>query len=174
MATNRADTNEETPTRKLSGLSAELTVAAQMVEYGWNIYSPHRDLGFDFIASLPLEGGKVIMRPVQVRGRFPESMEDVPYLGKQKIELSQWHDEMVLAMPFFRTDDGLQKLVTVAFMPYYQLRAKADKAKKWFACLPAKIANREIIPRPYFKKFFDGPGIQLMAMRDWKLTPIGK
>lgn len=160
--------------RKLGGLSAELIVAAQLVEYGWNIYSPHRDVGFDFIATLPLPGGKVLIRPVQVRGRFPESMEDTPYLGKLKVELSQWDEEMVLAMPFFRTDDGIQKLVCVAFMPFFQLRAKANKTKEWFSCHPARIKNGAIEPRPFFKKFFDGAGIAAMAKPAWKKTPIGK
>jgi hypothetical protein len=168
------DTIEENPIRKLGGLSAELIVAAQLVEYGWNIYSPHRDLGFDFIATLPLAGGKVLIRPVQVRGRFPEKMTDAPYLGKLKVELSQWDDEMVLAMPFFRTDDGTQKLVSVAFMPFHQLRPKANADKQWFSCHPAKIKDGEILPRPYFKKFFDGHGIQLMAKPGWKKTKVGK
>jgi hypothetical protein len=44
---------------------AELYVAGILVDAGWSIYFPKRDVGFDFIAVKELRG-QVVIRPVQV------------------------------------------------------------------------------------------------------------
>lgn len=75
-------------------------VAGVMADAGWNIYFPHRDQGFDFIGALAV-GGEMIVRPVQVKGKYPtEGKADKArygYVGK----LTAFHDDMVLAVPLF-------------------------------------------------------------------------
>lgn len=53
---------------------AELLVAGILADDGWNIYFPHRDEGFDFIISKQVDGREII-RPVQVKGKYPENLE---------------------------------------------------------------------------------------------------
>lgn len=154
---------------QLGGLPAELIVAGQFAENGWNIYSPHRDIGFDFIATKFVKD-RVLIRPVQVKGRYPRTFRDIASLGKGAMELNQSHEEMVLAMPFFVPEGGLKKLVTVAFLPWGQLRERPDKSHR---SVPARIVNGKIVARPYFEKFFDSPGLKLMERADWKYTAAG-
>lgn len=168
------DTPEEKEPRKLGGLAAELIVAAQLVEHGWNIYSPHVDEGFDFIAVLPLPNHGALMRPVQVRGRYPEVVRDRPQYGKRDSKLSQIHDEMVFALPYFKEEDGLYKLVTVSFLPKaainLSLVRKNDAKKIAYYCTaqPAQVKAGVISARRDYERFFDGSGIRLMARADWK------
>lgn len=136
---------------------------------GWNIYSPHRDIGFDFIATKTV-AGRVLIRPVQVKGHYPRVMRDVATLGKGSMDLNQTHDEMVLAMPFFVPEDGVKKLVTVAYLPWSQMVERPDKAHR---SSPARIVGGKIGPRPYYEKFFDGPGLKMMERADWRDTPSG-
>ena len=62
---------------QLGGLYAELLVSSLMAEAGWNIYSPHRDIGLDFIATKKAQAG-ILIRGVQVRGGYPESRGKSP------------------------------------------------------------------------------------------------
>src|SRR5947209_1336736 len=50
---------------------AEMYVAGILADNGWNIYFPRRDKGFDFIITKPI-GDEIIVRPVQVKGKYPE------------------------------------------------------------------------------------------------------
>ena len=79
---------------------AELHVAGLFAEAGWNVYFPHRDKGFDFVA-VKLAQEEFIIRPVQVKGKYPEEgkkdYKAYGYIGK----LTQRHPEMVLAIPYF-------------------------------------------------------------------------
>ena len=52
---------------------AELYVAGLMANAEWNVYFPHRDKGMDFIISKTGQDGKEIIRPVQVKGKYPAS-----------------------------------------------------------------------------------------------------
>jgi hypothetical protein len=79
---------------------AELYVAGLLADAGWNVYFPTRDIGFDFIATRTTSSG-IIIRPVQVKGKYPTA-------GKRDVApygfggwLSQLHQEMVLAIAFF-------------------------------------------------------------------------
>jgi hypothetical protein len=55
---------------KVSDYFAELYVAGRLADAGWNIYFPHRDEGFDFVISKIVDGVPVL-RPVQVKGKYP-------------------------------------------------------------------------------------------------------
>lgn len=50
---------------------AELYVAGLLANAMWNVYFPHRDKGMDFIISKTGTDGKEIIRPVQVKGKYP-------------------------------------------------------------------------------------------------------
>lgn len=75
---------------------AELYVAGRFADAGWNVYFPHRDRGFDFIVSKQTINGDYLIRPVQVKGKYPtESKRNWPVYGFVG-RLSTLHDEMVL------------------------------------------------------------------------------
>jgi|SRR5712664_1406162 len=80
---------------------AELYVAGVLADAGWNVYFPHRDEGFDFIISKYL-GDRIVLRPVQVKGKYPTKDKTdkaaYGYMGR----LSALHNEMVWLYPIFR------------------------------------------------------------------------
>ncbi len=83
---------------KIKDYFAELYVAGRLADAGWNIYFPHRDEGFDFVIS-KFVGDVPLLRPVQVKGKYPTGEKGdklkYGYVGK----LTQTHPEMVLAIP---------------------------------------------------------------------------
>lgn len=119
-----------TPKRKNRDYFAELYVAGILGDEGWSIYFPKRDVGFDFVATKEVEG-RVIIRPVQVKGKYPtEEKRDFPtygYIG----ELSQLHDEMALAIPFFPTERTGVAPTCIAYMPRWQIRIQRSRG---FSC----------------------------------------
>ncbi len=54
---------------------AELYVAGLMANAGWNVCFPHRDRGMDFIISKTGADGSEIIRPVQVKGKYPSTQK---------------------------------------------------------------------------------------------------
>jgi hypothetical protein len=62
---------------KTSDYFAELYVAGRFAEAGWNVYFPRRDRGFDFIVSKALPDGQQLLRPVQVKGKYPTDEKGV-------------------------------------------------------------------------------------------------
>ena len=50
---------------------AEFWVAGKLVDAGWNVYFPHRDKGFDLIATYT-DGAQMQLRPIQVKGKYPK------------------------------------------------------------------------------------------------------
>ena len=80
---------------------AELYVAGLLANAEWNVYFPHRDRGMDFVISKTGADGVEIIRPVQVKGKYPSSDKGnkatYGYVGK----LNQVHPDMILAIPFF-------------------------------------------------------------------------
>lgn len=88
---------------KISDYFGEMLVAGRLADAGWNIYFPRRDQGFDFIATKEV-GGRILMRPVQVKGKYPTRAKTdkavYGYIG----QLTQLHDEMVLAIPYFESN----------------------------------------------------------------------
>mgnify|MGYP006898472659 FL=1 len=118
-------------------------VAGVMADAGWNIYFPHRDQGFDFIATTAVSGG-IIVRPVQVKGKYPtEGKTDKArygYVGK----LTAFHDDMVLAMPLFAgLGDAAPK--HIAWMPRSEIK---PMTKDRWRCEPARFAQSGPQPRP--------------------------
>ena len=147
---------------------AELYVAGRFAEAGWNVYFPHRDQGFDFIAVKAHEGGPTI-RPVQVKGKYPTrgkvDKATYGYMG----ELSQLHNEMVLAIPFFLSGSTEMPSCT-AYMPRSLVR---NTATRGFRCYPATFQGERVIPRRDFKKFFDDDGLKLMESPNWNQLGVG-
>ena len=160
MQTEQSE-NEKTGAPKTFSQLAELYVAGLFTQDGWRVYFPHSDDGFDFIAAKLLPDG-VLLRPVQVKGKYPKGDKSdknvYGYIG----ELSQIHPEMVLAIPYFATSD-LPVLRHVAFMPFY----KIGKHARGLKCEPAKFIAGAASPRRDQLKYFDREGLQRLSNRDW-------
>lgn len=142
---------------------AELYVAGSFATAGWNIYFPHRDKGFDFIVSKSDSRGGQILRPVQVKGKYPTGTKgnktSYGYVGR----LSQHHPEMVLAIPFFPT--GFAPAPTcVAYMPVSLVR----RHSRGFRCEPACFRAGSATPRRDYSRFFDDAGLKLLESPGWK------
>ena len=141
---------------------AELHVAGLFAEAGWRVYFPHRDDGFDFIAVKSFGIYGTLIRPVQVKGKYPEgSTRDratYGYIGT----LSQTHPEMVLAIPFFEAGN-LPVIRHVAFLPLGMIR----KHSKGSRCLPAKLVAGVPIPRGNHLKYFDHDGLIRVSKGQW-------
>lgn len=146
---------------------AELFVAGRFADAGWNIYFPHRDKGFDFIASKETDAGHYLIRPVQVKGKYPTKGKGdktvYGYVGR----LSTLHAEMVLAIPFFARD-GTEVPTCVAYLP----RAIIRKHSRGFRCQPASFRDGSPAPRRDYAKFFDTSGLALLEAPSWKDSGI--
>lgn len=151
--------------RKISDYFAELHVAGRLADADWNVYIPHRDKGFDFIIAKEV-GGKMIIRPVQVKGKYPSGNKtDKPtygYVGK----LSEVHREMVLAIPYFSSNKAESIPVYVAYVP----RLLVKKHSRGYRCEPASFKGGQPKPRGKHAIFFYGPGIQQLESEDWSRT----
>lgn len=143
---------------------AEMYVAGILADAGWNVYFPRRDRGFDFIITKRVKD-RMIVRPVQVKGRYPvASKGDATFYGYMGA-LSELHDDMVLAIAFFPTNRSSPAPQHVAYMP----RARIRPQPAWgYACNPARFRAGCPEPRRDFKKYFDADGIRLMEAADWR------
>ncbi len=146
---------------------AELYVAGILGDAGWSIYFPKRDVGFDFIAVKEVRG-RVVIRPVQVKGKYPAHDKGdkaaYGYIG----QLSLLHVEMVLAIPYFPTDHRGVAPTCTAYMPRWQIRPQASRG---WACQPARFLNGIPVARPGTQQFFDYAGIELMELESWSAQP---
>ncbi len=154
---------------KVSDYFAEMYVAGRFADAGWNVYFPRRDKGFDFIVSRQTPDGMQLLRPVQVKGKYPtaEKVDKVTYgyVG----ELSQLHPEMVLAIPFFSAaSPGTPTFV--AYLPFPLIR---NQASKGFACQPATFRSGTATPRRGYAKFCDEEGLKLVEQLDWRMLTVG-
>src|ERR1700722_4540182 len=147
---------------------AELYVAGAIAREGWNVYFPHRDKGFDFIISKLIDDSRWVVRPVQVKSKTPEADAYRPTYGYPGI-LSAVHPEMVLAIPYFTSDD-IGKPCSVAYMPFSQI--KRTPKEKRFRCWPAMLRDSKVKPRPKFIQFFDAKGIGLMEDAGWSACEV--
>lgn len=140
---------------------AELYVAGLMAHAGWNIYFPHRDRGLDFIASKTGADRHQIIRPVQVKGKYPEvdktNKKDYGFVGR----LNQIHPDMVLAMPFFAGADFAPP-VFVAFMPYAAIKPH----KRGYRCQPAYFKDGRPFPKPNCSRYIGKAGLDLIERSD--------
>ena len=146
---------------------AELYVAGVLAKAGWNVYFPHRDQGFDFIISKQIET-EIILRPVQVKGKYPEedktNKNAYGYVGN----LTQLHPEMVLVIPYFKITKLEYPPAHIAFMPRIQIKKHA----RGHRCEPAVFKNGEPKPRRDYLKFFDGEGLKLLESKSWNATKV--
>ena len=141
---------------------AELHVAGLFAEAGWRVYFPHRDDGFDFIAAKRVDDAMVI-RPVQVKGKYPEeSTFDRPTYGFAG-NLTQTHPEMVLAIPYFEVG-AVPKIRHVAFMPLCMVKGHSRGSRCW----PAKFVSGIPKPRGAHSKYFDHEGLKRLDSADWR------
>ncbi len=147
---------------------AEMYVAGILADAGWNVYFPKRDIGFDFIIVKEIEG-KVIVRPVQVKGKYPERTKgdkvSYGFVGK----LSQRYNELVLAIPFFPLEEQAEAPCSVAFMPTSQVKRHSRGVR----CLPASFRAGRPFARRDYGKFFDKEGMKLMEGESWRYETTG-
>jgi hypothetical protein len=147
----------------VSDYFAELYVAGRFADAGWNVYFPHRDKGFDFIVSKPNATLGQLIRPVQVKGKYPTKEKGdktvYGYVGR----LTQTHTEMVLAIPFFSKHQTSVPSF-VAYMPWSLVR----QHQRGFRCQPASFRDGEAAPRRDYAKFFDSQGLSLLEKLSWK------
>ena len=146
---------------------AELYVAGRFADAGWNVYFPHRDQGFDFIASKEISPGEILIRPVQVKGKYPTegkgNKATYGYIGA----LSILHPEMVLAIPFFSIQSP-DLPTCVAYIPRTLIRTHS----RGFRSEPASFKDGMPVPRRDYAKLFDAKGLSLMATTQWNSIKI--
>jgi hypothetical protein len=146
---------------------AELFVAGRFADAGWNVYFPHRDEGFDFVITKSTSQDHQIIRPVQVKGKYPnEGKTDKAVYGYVG-ELSQLHPEMVLAMPFFNKVTGDVPRF-VAYLPFSMIRPHS----RGHRCQPAMFRGGVPLPRRDHRRFFDAEGLSLIERDDWSTLAI--
>jgi hypothetical protein len=141
---------------------AELHVAGLFAEAGWRVYFPHRDDGFDFIAAKAIGTKTTLIRPVQVKGKYPEDDKSDKRVYGYVGTLTQTHPEMVLAIPYFERGD-IPILRHVAFMPLGMIKPHS----RGFRCEPAKFAQGKALPRGDHAKYFDGSGLARLQKDNW-------
>jgi hypothetical protein len=152
---------------KVTDYFAELHVAGRLADAEWDIYFPHRDKGFDFVISKVAKDGSRLLRPVQVKGKYPRKDKTdkavYGYVGK----LTQRHPEMVLAIPYFsRSSPNMP--IHIAYMPMVCIKDCPRGVK----CQPATYRNGEPRPRPGFQKFFDEAGVARLELTTWSQETI--
>lgn len=133
---------------------AEMYVAGVMADAGWNVYFPHRDQGFDLIATYPVDDSMIVC-PVQVKGKYPTTSKTdkarYGYVG----DLTALHDDMILVIPLFGCETQAAPR-HIAWMPRSEIR----RGGRGWRCEPARFMNWEPIPRRDFQHFFNGPGLE--------------
>ena len=148
---------------------AELYVAGRFADAGWNVYFPHRDKGFDFIVSKPDSRGRQILRPVQVKGKYPTAAKGNKVVYGYVGRLTQTHLEMVLAIPFFSADPSDAPVCT-AYMPHSLIRQHT----RGYRCEPASLISGVPKPRRYYSRFFDLRGLHELEAPAWNSSIIAK
>lgn len=143
---------------------AEQYVAGIFADDGWSVYFPRKDKGFDFIVSKKTDGGMVV-RPVQVKGKFPETTTAIRKKYGYRGTLTAESPGMVLAIPFFTSLKRLAYPDCIAYMPRSQVSI-ATNGKFW--CGPAKLEKGVVSPKKHFEQYFDDAGIKAVANMDWE------
>lgn len=161
MSQGKSDTESKAP--KTRDYFAELYVAGMMGDHGWAIYLPKRDVGFDFVASKKV-GDEIILRPIQVRGKYPTAEKKdrpvYPWIGK----LSQVHPEMAVVLCFFSTDHSTRAPEHIAFVPYLSLKPASNHRWRYS---PVSYKNGSVIPRPSYEFLFGVRGLDAMESTLW-------
>jgi len=151
---------------KVTDYFAELYVAGRFADAGWNVYFPHRDKGFDFIIAKKTTNSFIAVRPVQVKGKYPENearnRKAYGYIGR----LTEVHSDMVLAIAHFAASDPTVPRC-VAYMPFSRIR---PHAKRGFICEPAAQRSGLPMPRREFQQFFDESGLESLETNEWGIA----
>lgn len=142
---------------------AEQYVAAIFADAQWAVYFPRKDKGFDFIVSKQTDDG-MIVRPVQVKGKFPESLTAVRKQYGYSGRLTALHEEMALVIPLFTALERLAYPDCIAFMPFNRIHHDGDGL---FSCQPAKLVNGKVSPKESFLQYFDEAGLKAMESIEW-------
>jgi hypothetical protein len=154
---------------KVSDYFAELNVAGRFAEAGWNVYFPHRDHGFDFIVAKEVPEVGQLIRPVQVKGKYPTEGKGYKptygYVG----DLTQLHPEMVLAIPYFPWSSR-EVPTCIAYLPRSVIRTHS----RGFHCEPASYLAESTSPRAHYAKFFGAEGLALLERPAWASTDPGE
>jgi hypothetical protein len=135
---------------------AEMYVAGIIADRKWNIYFPRRDQGFDFIITKSI-GRSVIVRPVQVKGKYPETKTAVRNAYGYSGKLTQTHEDMILAIPFFSSDGVGVAPTCIAYALWTDIRKNAKGA---FVCSPATLKKGIPSPMRDFTHLFDSVGLK--------------
>lgn len=142
---------------------AEMYIAGLMADAGWEIYFPRRDKGFDFMATRTDDAGTLI-RPVQVKGLYPTAEKTDKAVYGYGGRLTQLHPDMVLVQVFFPRGAHVGTPCHIAYIPRSQIRSRS---RGGYRCTPATIANGEIKQRRDYARYFNEPGLEALARREW-------
>ena len=135
---------------------AEQYVAAVFADAGWSVYFPRKDKGFDFIVSKKTEAG-LIIRPVQVKGKFPETTTAVHKAYGYRGKLTAIHPDMILVIPLFTSLKRLAYPDCIAYMPRTEIK---EPKKGTFWCGPAKLEKGKVSAKKTFQRYFDDKGLK--------------
>lgn len=142
---------------------AEMYVAGLLADAGWNIFFPRRDKGFDFIITVE-DATHALVRPVQVKGLYPTvgkgDRATYGYAGR----LTALHPEMVLVLVFFAPGATEGTPQHIAYMPQNRIKTRS---RGGYRCVPTTLKDGIVAPRPGSLRFFDQPGLEMLADRSW-------
>lgn len=142
---------------------AELYAAGLFADRGWTVYFPRADKGFDFIATLP-RGENMLVRPVQVKGVYPEKIKKGGKPFGRTLKLTAFHPQMVLVMPFFEyTPEKAASPTHVGFFAVKPLETEDGKHKFH----PALLKGGKITIRKSYQTYFGNEGIEAVANQQW-------
>jgi hypothetical protein len=141
---------------------AELYVAGVFADAGWNVYFPKRDKGFDFVVTKQL-GEEFILRPIQVKGKYPEKAKGDKKQYGYSGELTAFHRDMVLAIPYFVATREPAP-AHIAYIPFGLIRKNGKKENRYYS-FPAYFGGGQPLPRRDYLRFFDDAGLLLMEQK---------
>jgi hypothetical protein len=142
---------------------AEQYIAGLFADAGWSVYFPRKDKGFDFIVSKKTDAG-MILRPIQVKGKFPETLTAVRKKYGYRGKLTATHPDMVLVIPLFSSLERLAHPDCVAYMPFNRI-GKAKDGTFW--CGPAKLEKGKVSAKMGFQRYFDEQGLKAVESTDF-------
>jgi hypothetical protein len=133
-----------------------------MIKAGWDIYFPHRDFGFDFIA-IKQQGKDILIRPVQVKGKYPDKdKENWKHYGFWD-NLSAVHRDMVLVIVYFSVPE--RSIDFIVYMPESEIDPQKDGRYK---CEPAMFKEGQSILKDKYKEYADEWGLQRLDDPSWR------
>lgn len=155
------------PASQVADYLAAQQVASLFADAGWNLYFPQWKCGFDFVAAKATVDGEQLLRPVQVRAKYPSAdQSDREFYGLTG-KSGSTHPELVLAIPYFAANRS-GRPVCVAFLP----TSLIDDLNGEYRAEPASLRSGLPSPRPEYARFFDATGLALVETPDWKYLTV--